>query len=237
MVKLSNRVKLGGLIIVAAIGVGIWQLTKGDSQSSISSGINTAVQDKCQDQIGDATFCKFAGYFSNAGSYKVSATTTSDSGTSTIDLASDTSGNSEMVIKQNNQEQASIVYYNGISYQKDYTDGKWFKFESGATNAPTVTDLKSEFVKGDFDKNEQGKKITYKSAGTEACGNLTCYKYFVSEASSPPSSGHLWFDNRDYLLRKVTVNSGGSSTEMNLTYEGVSISEPSPTKPVPTSGQ
>lgn len=231
----KNRVVWLVIVILIVIGGGIWLANK-DSSPNVS--MNKELYDKCMADVNDKTFCTFAGAFGNVSAYKVEATSTSDSGTSTIEMSSDSKNNSQMVIKQNGQEQANVVSYNGSTYSKDYTDGKWFKYPAGDANAPQTTDLKKEFAKGDF-KNDKGQKIDYVNSGTEACGDLTCYKYQVKDPALPEQQGYVWFDNKDYLMRKLTIKDSKSDTVMLVSYPTVTIAEPSPTKEVPagTTGQ
>src|SRR3989344_1313082 len=227
--QLSSQSKLVLLAVVVVAGGGAYLVTKDGGTISV----NKELQSKCTTQVNDETFCKFAGVFANAGDYKVSVTSNDQSGASTIELASDSKGNSSMVVTQGGQEQGNIVLFNGVTYLKDPTDGQWFKFSSTDTNKPEVLDLKKEIAKGDF-KGDAGQTLQYKQIGTEACGNLTCFKYQVIDPQKPNEEGFLWFDTKDYLLRRVTAKSNGSTTDMNLTYTKVSISEPSPTKDLPS---
>lgn len=183
--------------------------------------------------VNDELFCKFAGAFAAASAYKVSANITGSEGTSTVELASDAKDNSQMVVKQNGQEQANIVFYNGVTYSKDYTDGQWFKYDSSDSNKPEVTDLKKEFAKGDF-KTDDGRKISYVKSGTEKCDSLSCYKYQVKDPSKPNEEGFIWFDTKDYLLRRISIKDEGTNTDMTVIYSSVNISQPSPTKDVPS---
>lgn len=229
MKKLSNQAKLIVLIVVVIIvGGGIYLATKDKGTS-----VNKELQSKCTTEVNDETFCKFVGVFGNAGDYKVSISSNDQSGASVIELASDSKGNSSMVVKKDGQEQGSIIVFNGVTYLKDPTDGQWFKFSSTDANKPEVLDLKKEFAKGDF-KGDAGQTLQYKKIGTEACGNLSCFKYQVVDPQKSNEESFVWFDTKDYLLRRVTAKNDGNTTDMNLTYTKVSISEPSPTKDLPS---
>ncbi len=226
---LKNKV-LWLIVAVVVVGGGIWFATKGDEPKSV----NKEVQSKCMTDVNDELFCKFAGAFGNVSAYTVSATSTSaDQGTSSFSIASDSKDNTQMIIKQNDQEQASVVVYNGVTYLKDYTDGQWFKYSSDDPNKPEVTDLKKEFAKGDF-KADNGQKIDYIKIGTEACDSMQCYKYQVKDPTTPSQEGFIWFDTKDYLLRRVTIKDSGSNTDMSVNYAAVNIAQPSPTKDLPS---
>ena len=222
------------VVLVVAVG-GIWLATKdgGTDGSKTSSSFNKEVQAKCMADVNDELFCKFAGSFAGVGEYKVTANTTAQGESSVLELATDSKGNSSMVVKQNGQEQGNLISYNGVTYSKDYTDGQWFKYAAGDTTKPETVDLKKEFVKGDF-KADNGEKIGYNKVGTEKCGNLNCYKYQIKDPTKPTEEGFLWFDTKDYLMRRVTIKDGSTNTDMSLSYGAVNISAPSPTKDVPS---
>lgn len=217
-------------VVIAVVGVVGWKVSSNGSKSSTS--VNKATQDKCIAAVNDTKFCKFAGVFANASNYKTAVTATGEGGTSTLDLAYDSNNNSSMIVKLNGQEQGSAVVYSGITYVKDYTDGKWIKYAANDPNTPQTLDLKKEFLKSDF-KNDKGEKMTYKNLGTEKCDKLTCYKYQESDPQKPSETTYIRFDTKDYLLRSVSVDDGKTKTEMTVSYGSVVISAPSPTKDAP----
>ena len=228
---------LVAVVVIAAVGLVGWKVYDNNSGSVPSTGINKETQDKCMTEVNDKLFCKFTGVFANVGDYKTTVNTTDPKGTSSVlELANDSNGDSSMIVKQNGKEQGSIVVYGGVTYFKDpaATDGSWFKYGANDTGKPETVDLKKEFLKGDF-KGDNGQKLEYKKIGTEACGNLTCYKYQIIDSQKPAETGFIWFDTKEFLMRRVTANDGkGTSSEMTVTYESVSISMPSPTKDIPS---
>ncbi|MBI2588795.1 hypothetical protein HYW35_01090 [Candidatus Saccharibacteria bacterium] len=223
--------------VIAVVGVVGWKVQS--NSSTPSTGISKVTQDKCTAAVNDKQFCKFAGAFASVTNYKAAVTAIDKTGQSaSYDLAYDSKNNISMVLKLNSQEQANVIVYSGITYSKDYTDGKWFKYASADKNAPQALDLKKEFLKSDF-KNDKGEQLTYKNLGTEKCDKLTCYKYQESDPQKPTETDYLWFDTKNYLLRRVSVNDSkaGSNAEMTVTYGSVTISLPSPTKDAPAVAQ
>lgn len=219
-------------VVAAVIGLVAWKVSGNSSTSS--TAINKAVQDKCTSVVNDEVFCKFAGAFGNVSDYKVIVNTTAEGSASVLELASDSKGNSSMLVKVNGQEQGNVVVFSGVTYSKDYTDGKWFKFASSDTTKPETVDLKKEFLKSDF-KNDSGQNFTYKNLGTEQCDVLKCHKYQETDPAKPTETTYLLFDTKDFLLRRVTVNDSkaNANADMTVTYGAVAISAPSPTKDVP----
>ncbi|MDO8591939.1 MAG: hypothetical protein Q7R60_03405 [bacterium] len=236
MNEFIKKYKLWLTVVLAVVLVGgIWMATKdnGSGGSKTSSTFNKEVQTKCMADVNEELFCKFAGSFAGVGDYKVTVNSTAEGSASVLELASDSKGNSSMVVKVNGQEQGNVVVFSGVTYSKDYTDGQWFKYAASDTSKPEALDLKKEFVKGDF-KADNGQKIDYVKAGTEKCGSLNCYKYQIKDPTKPTEEGFLWFDTKDYLMRRVTIKDSNNNADMTLSYSAVSISAPSPTKDVPS---
>lgn len=219
------------VIVIAVVGVVAWKVLGNGSSVSV----NKEIQSKCQTVVKDDIFCKFAGAFGNVGDYKTTVSSTVEGSVTTLELANDSKDNSSMVVKQNGQEQASVIVFSGVTYSKDYTDNKWFKYGSGDTGRPESLDLKKEFLKSDY-KGDNGQALQYKKIGTEKCDKLTCYKYQVVDPAKTTETSYLFFDTKSYLLRRATVTDSSNKTnaDMTVTYETVTITAPSPTKDLPT---
>lgn len=225
------------IVVIAAIGLVAWKVSS--NRSTLTTGINKATQDKCMTEVNDTQYCKFAGAFANVTNYKVAITATDPSAASVnYEFAYDSKNNISMVAKQNGQEQGNVIVYSGVTYSKDYTDGKWFKYAAGNTNAPQTSDIKKEFFKNNF-KGDNGQKLGYKKIGTEKCDKLTCYKYQETDPQKPTETNYIWFDTKNYLLRRATSSDSTTkvNSEMTVTYGSVVISVPSPTKDAPTTVQ
>jgi hypothetical protein len=91
-----------------------------------------------------------------------------------------------------------------------------------------VEDFKPQEPDESKPETEQPK---YEKQGKEACGDLQCFKYKVVDPSSPNTNEFIWFDDKDYLIRKqTTATAEGTATEITYTYSNISVSEPSPVK-------
>lgn len=128
------------------------------------------------------------------------------------------------------KEVSQVVVIGEATYVKDYSDETWWKQTAKAEETPqeetpvTPEDLKEAYMKED--------PALYKGLGQEACGDLTCYKYEQTYKDSP-GTRTFWFDTKKYLLRKQVSGYGEFSSTVEYSYDGVSISAPSPTKDVP----
>lgn len=132
------------------------------------------------------------------------------------------------------KKSAELVTIGDTTYLKDYKDNVWWKqtavknnaVESGPVDEVEPLDFKEEY-------SEMKDTTIYKSLGQEACGNLTCYKYEQSDSANPEGVRTFWFDVKDYLLRREESGYGEFSSSSLYEYEGITITEPTPTKNVP----
>jgi hypothetical protein len=138
-------------------------------------------------------------------------------------------GDSHTVMTEGGKETYNVITIKDTTYTKDYSDGKWWKEIAAKddSNPKDKTAISEE--SSNSDKSDQAKP-QYKSAGKEACGNLECYKYQVINPGVEDTE-YIWFDTKQYKLRKATFTSkdGGTSTE-EYAYGSVNIKAPSPVK-------
>src|SRR3972149_7234394 len=135
-----------------------------------------------------------------------------------------------MMEEDGSKETSHMIMIGDTTYLKDYADNKWWKQTSKPEEVPEgqeppkPEDLKDELVQED--------PALYKSLGTEACGDLNCYKYEQTFKDSP-GTRTFWFDDKKFLLRKETSGYGEFTNTIEYAYDGINISAPSPTKDVP----
>ena len=133
---------------------------------------------------------------------------------------------SQMISNENGKENYNYIVIGDTSYTKDYTDNKWFKYTS-------KDEKNDELEKIDFDDKESSieDKTTYKRIGEEACGKLTCFKYQVLDPAMIDSIEYIYFDNKEYTLRKTRDElKDGTVSESTFDYSNVKLSVPSPIK-------
>lgn len=125
------------------------------------------------------------------------------------------------------------IQLGNTTYVKDVSDNKWWKQtlepedlpeEDGQEDAGPI-DYKEEYFK---------PTLKFKALGKEACGNLTCFKYEQSDPGLGGTFRTLWFDDKEYLLRKEKSTVAEFSVEVTYSYDNINIIAPSPTKDVPT---
>jgi outer membrane lipoprotein-sorting protein len=199
-----------------------------NTSSSSSLNLNKEVQTKCLAQVKDDVFCKFAGAFANINDYSAVMTSNSEGKTTVakIDLAAN--GDSSMLVKVDGVSSAAIVSYGGSTYIQDPADQQWIK-HAGSDNSISIPNIKKEFIDADF-KNASGKADQYFNKGTETVDGIDCYKYQVIDADTPTDQGFMWFSKDTFLLHKITNKSADTEVSMTLSYNKVTIAQPSPVK-------
>lgn len=82
-------------------------------------------------------------------------------------------------------------------------------------------------------KNVEDKTL-YIKIGKEPCGALQCFKYQIKNPITPDTIQYTYFDDRDYLMRRITTeDKEGNKTDMVFDYTPFTIKEPSPIKESP----
>jgi hypothetical protein len=233
-----NQAGIGHLLIIAVIlvlGLGgagyyVWSQKDKKTDNVTSTVSDKALEAACKKEIADDDFCKFASNFSLKEPYKSVITDTGVNGTSIMTL--EVNGkNSRMTTTDNGKETMASITIDNTTYIKDLSDGVWTKYTSTTPEAETVADdLEFKFDDGDSAKDD---KTEYKKIGKEACGNLTCFKYQIVDSENPKDENFIWFDDKDYKLRRWSFTGIDSKFEMVYTYETVNITAPTPVKDAP----
>ena len=197
--------------------------SNGSTKSSVSANTTTAASSSCLTAYHDTNLCKFA---ANSTDFTKSAYTATlkvvQQGTaSTMTLKADGKGNTDLSTTGGGQT-LNAISLGGNSYIQTNGTGPWIEYPSG-TSAPTSNPTSNMNI------GVGSSGITYKALGTAACGNLTCFKYQVTDSASPNATQYAWFDNSSYQLREWQYSDGsGNTTDMTISYGAVTISVPSP---------
>jgi len=119
----------------------------------------------------------------------------------------------------------------GTTYIKDEKENVWWK--QPEVTGKTGTVFNAEEVKKNIETavKETESTTSYKNMGKEACGTLQCFKYLVSDKNLLDTKEYLYFDDREYLMRKMRIEmKDGSVSETTYSYGAVTIDTPSPVK-------
>jgi len=146
---------------------------------------------------------------------------------------------SHFLTTANGKEQSNIITIGNTTYTKDISDGKWTKFTLSSSRGSSGNSffnpeqMKNEFK--DVLKNTEDR-TTYKSLGKESCGAYTCFKYQIIIPEFNETKEYVYFDDKEYIMRKMRIESATSTTETMFEFKQVNIQEPSPIKEETKSG-
>ena len=231
------------VVVVAAAGFAVWRVAnnnskKSSSQTSSSSkpsgSSNTAAasaaETACLSKYHDSDLCAFvaaeaATPFEKTAA-KITLTGTSSGTPSNITLEQDGKGNESFSLTGGGQT-INTINFDGQTYTQQTVGGPWITYGSNSSTN-TSTSSTPDSTLNSFISSVS--TTSYTKIGTEACGNLTCFKYQIKDTTSPNSTQYAWFDTKDHLLRQYYESdpSTGDKMTMAISYQSVSISKPSP---------
>lgn len=212
------------VLAIAILGVGGYLVyTKFIKKESEGSKVSLTQNTPCK--YSDPDLCKFLNGWKQVKYYTYEATGVQDGETIKSVLKTVGTDKSQLTAYENGQESFNVITIGDTSYTKDYADNQWWK----QTSTSTDNAVEEEQSKLDFDETKD--QTSYEKIGTEACENLTCFKYKVIDPAITDSTEYIYFDNKDYQLRKIRIEeSDGSVSEATIDYSKINITEPSPTK-------
>jgi hypothetical protein len=226
-----SKVVLLAIVAVVLVGAGgVYFFTKqnGGGASTALPFVKPALNPNCK--YNDPELCKFMNNFPTQTNYAVSST--SNFGGMSIESVYEISGEDKfhMLSKQNGKESSNTISIGDTTYTLDYTDNKWWKqtLKPEDPEKATEKEVKDQFT---FDDKTAEDKTTYKFIAKEPCGDRTCFKYEMISPDSADTKVYMWFDDKDYLMRKMRMeDKTAGATESIYSYDNISISAPAPVK-------
>lgn len=223
---------IGIVLILIILGGGVYYVF-GRNSSTGGGGLLSGVTSKALNpncKYNDPDLCKFMNNWKEVKYVTMSSTDTSKGGkvtTSVFKMEGD--DNNQITISENSKESYNTITIGKTAYTKDLTDNKWWKYTPTTTDS-NISSTESEI---DFDKSLDSveDKTTYEKVGTETCGKFTCFKYKEVDPANTEYTQYLYFDNKEYQLRKTrTEMKDGSVSEGTYDYSKFTLSAPSPVK-------
>ena len=228
------------VVVLAAIGgIGYMVMNKNKAVTaktgSKSVVVDKAIADECNKQLKDKDFCKFASNYKGLETYKTTITSTSAEGTATMNMSADGPDKTSISSLTDGKESSAFITIGKTSYTKNIADGSWTSFTNDAKTTETA-EIKDDIKIDDFSNAEtsESNKTQYKKVGKEACGSLTCFKYQITDTTNKPSEDYIWFDTKDFMLRRWSSKTAEGTTTMTFSYDNVKINVPSPIKETTT---
>lgn len=215
--------------VIAVAGFAFWKVSSNKDSNTGSSATSKAAQSACEKSINDKNFCKFASHTDLVKAiYVATDTSVTSEGTSTMVIKADGKDNTDLTISQNGAEVSRFISLDGATYMKTPDNDTWIKYPATSTATPKDTSPTSD-IKIDYSNITENNTVSYKNSGKEACEKLTCYKYQVVDTANAGTTQYIWFDTKDYLLRRWSTKDSSGSNDMSFTYpSSVSITAPTP---------
>lgn len=225
-----------GLIIVIVIvlaigGVGYFVYNKNKSNNSDGDGtvdlaaVQEAVKNaKCD--YDDKDLCKFFASFKAQPYYTMTSVHEANGETTTMTIMAE--GNDKTYVKSEGGMSYEMITIGKTTYTRA-ADGTWWKQTGQEGNAASnpQSDLAVDF---DEPESTEVAQTRYKKLGKEPCGNLTCFKYQEVNPDGSSITTYLWFDDKDYQLRRMLSEGDGTKSDATFSYDKVNIKEPNPVK-------
>ncbi len=211
--------------VVAVVGVIGWLvLGKNKSVSNIVNQATNQAAAECNKEMDDKDLCKFMSSWEQSKQYRITSVTTTDGEkqTSTYEIDGD-----KTRIVMSGEYAYEAITIGDTTYTK--AGDTWYKKTTNTDDTALTEDAKVDFEEPSTDETKD--TTTYKSLGKDPCGSLTCFKYQVVDTKNTDTTEYIWFDDKDYKLRKTLSESkNGDTSESTFEYDNVSVSEPSPVK-------
>gem|GEM_PF-2382431 len=220
----SKTAVLAALLVLVGAGCGAKQAGTPESPSAANplAGIACPYDDK--------DLCRFMMNWKEAPSYASTMTTQAPGeALMTTEMKSADGGKrTSMLSRQGGKEVAHMIQIDGTTFMRDYESGVWWKFPPQEAVAPEAGVPEID-IAYDEDGDIVEDTTVYEKQGKEACGDRTCLKYKVTDPSYPEVS-YWWFDDRDYMMRKMRTESpDGGWFEMTVTPGSVTVEAPTGT--------
>lgn len=203
------------ILVVGGVGWWVWKNNKDDSPQQ------QAIQN-AQCDFEDKDICKFFASWKATDSYTVESTAVNEGQTVKTTIKSEGADKTYVKFTGENVNYETITIGNTLYTKAGDT---WYK---QTLNTEEVAAYQGD-VDTDFTEPTDGGTISYTKVGTEDCGDHKCFKYQVIDTETPDVTQYLWFDTKDYQLRRMQItNTDGSSYDSTFSYGKVTVSEPSP---------
>jgi len=222
---------LGSIMLVLLV-VGVGYLAYRDSNHATSNKTKsataasvatwqpvTAADTACMSSYKDTNLCHFFASWTLTSVAHTEATTgTSSSTTEVFDGKGNASYTGSLL---------TAILLNGKVYDGGGTASGYIEYPSTSVAPALDVALTTEGLTKLI--AEDNPAITYKKVNTEACGNLTCFKYQVLNTTPTESTEtqYMWFDNKGFMLRKYST-SRAATTSTEKMSNGTTATSSSP---------
>lgn len=219
------------IIVVLAVvgGVGYYVWHKKQTNNNTTTGTNSAISKQelaAACSLTDKNICKFYTAWKNINSYSIQSTSTVNGQQETTNMDYSSPNKYHITISSPAYETITI---GDVVYTKA-SDGTWWKQQPSQQSAQKATSNVNVNFQDPNTNASANTSTSYKLVGQEACGNLTCYKYQYTAPDSSNSTQYIWFDTKDFRLRKISVQSADTNYTATVSYNSVTVNAPANAK-------
>ena len=210
------------VVLLGGVGYVAWNNFGKQKVAEVAGSVaSESANQECQKK-NDKDLCKFLSNWKVSEKYRITSVNGGDKSVIEID------GNKNHMVTSG-QAAYDVITIDKTTYTKAGS-GVWYKQTIKTPEQDVAKDTKVEFKEPADDKAAPEDKTTYKSLGKEACGSLQCFKYEIVDPANAKSKEFIWFDDKEYKLRKTTTESPDGNSEQTFEYDNVSVNVPSPVK-------
>lgn len=206
------------LLVLGGVGFAAWRLLREDKQPEKKE---EKVTIPCVSE--DKTICKFITKWEPSTSYRFTVDETVAGVTTTTTYDYDLNNPDKIHTTVEGNPSYEVITIGNDIYTK--AGETWWK----KTVPQTKASRNDAAGQGRSTPEYKPVKPThYTPTGKESCGDLQCYKYEVEDPENPELTQFIWFDDKDYKLRKLLFESADTVSEQTFEYIDVEINVPSP---------
>ena len=213
---------LGGLIAWRYLGA--QKPAPSSAATSLAQQLATA---KCD--YDDKDLCKFFVSWKQHDNYRMSSKSVDKKENATTSITYDVQGDKTYSLIKSPAFNSTTITVGARTTYILAANGTWWKQTLPENEQTTATETVPKVELNDPSEettDTAAPKTEYKLVGKEACGKLTCFKYQVLNPDVSGTTEYIWFDNKDYQLRRSTSESADFSSDMTFTYDGVVVKVP-----------
>jgi hypothetical protein len=219
------------LAIVGVIGIGglvTWRFLSAEKATEAVGSSLTQKLASAKCEYNDQDLCKFFVSWKENASYKMVSTGTDKATGAVSTLIFEIDGKNTRHTTTGQYAMDTITIDEKTMYQKA-ANGVWWKRTLKEPEGPNgaIGSGALDFEEPTTNKSEDVATTGYKPLGREACGKLICFKYQVLEPSNSTSTEYIWFDTKDYQIRRSLSESPQSSNDTVYSYGNITVEAPS----------
>lgn len=208
--------------LIGAVGFFAWQAFSKKAADTVADVASGQARAECEKE-NDKDLCRFITNWKVGQKYRMTSIESGNKAVFEVD-------GEKTHMLSGGEFAFEIISIGNTTYTK--AGNVWYKQTVKNPEDDVTANAKVEFKEPADSKDDSTSKskVVYKSLGKEPCGSLTCFKYEVVDPDNKETKEFIWFDDKDYLLRKTVSEYSDRKSEATYEYGNVTVKEPSPVK-------